>query len=192
MDAERLVVAGRRALAESRTALDIVAEAWQAVSLAQAIGNHLALCGPRELRSEARGLSEIGGRGGAAGLDHPALRTGGMRAAQLSGIADMRGTLVALGVLLGEMGIALVGVACDTDEEGLYWQCIEAIDAADESSDRIHVMLRRLAVRERTRPPDGDGGTRRRRVDTRATGPADHAHDRTGRGNPADSAAASS
>ncbi|GAA2490040.1 DUF6099 family protein [Streptomyces gobitricini] len=147
MEAERLIATGRRALADSRVALDIVGEAWQAQMLAQAIGNHLALAGPPELRGEARELSETGSRG-AAGPVHPA------RALRLSGIGSVRGTLLGLGALLGEVGIALVGVACATDEEGLYWQCIEAIDAADEAGDRVRVMLHRLVVRERTRPPD--------------------------------------
>ncbi|MEV6331139.1 DUF6099 family protein [Streptomyces sp. NPDC051909] len=156
MDAERLIATGRHALAESQVALDIVAEAWQAQVLAQAIGSRLALCGPMELRSEARGLSEtVGGRGA---VEHPALRTGGPRAAQLTGVGDTRAALTALAALLGEVGIALVGVACATDEEGLYWQCIEAIDAADEAGDRVRAMLRRLAAREaereRDRPPD--------------------------------------
>ncbi|MEU7296621.1 DUF6099 family protein [Streptomyces exfoliatus] len=148
MEAERLIALGRDALAESGTAQDIVAEAWQAQALAQAIGNHLALCGPQELRGEARGLSEIG--------EYQAWGAAGPRAAQLSEVADPQGSLTALGELLGEVGIALVGVAVATDEEGLYWQCIEAIDAADESSDRVRGMLRRLAVRdgERARPPD--------------------------------------
>ncbi|MER5962757.1 DUF6099 family protein [Streptomyces sp. NPDC002057] len=152
MDAERLVTLGRQALAESGTAQDIVVEAWQAQALAQAIGNQLALCGPQELRGEARGLSEIG--------EYPAWGAGGPRAARLSEVADPRGSLTALGELLGEVGIALVGVACATDDEGLYWQCIEAIDAADESSDRVRGMLRRLAVRdgERARPPDPASG----------------------------------
>ncbi|WP_370415413.1 DUF6099 family protein [Streptomyces fradiae] len=149
MEAERLIATGRHALAESRVALDIVAEAWQAQTLAQAIGSHLALCGPMELRSEARGLSEIGGGRGAVGPP---------RAAQLTTLGDVRAALTALGALLGEVGIALVGVACATDEEGLYWQCIEAIDAADEAGDRVRAMLRRLAIRERERerdrPPD--------------------------------------
>ncbi|MFF8277138.1 DUF6099 family protein [Streptomyces lateritius] len=152
MEAERLIAAGRHALAQSGTALDIVAEAWQAQALAQAIGSHLALCGPQEVRGEARGLSEIGGGQGA--IDHPVLRTGGPRAAQLTEVTDARVALTALGALLGEVGIALVGVACATDGEGLYWQCIEAIDAADESNDRVRGMLRRLAIRERDRPPD--------------------------------------
>ncbi|MEU6931056.1 DUF6099 family protein [Streptomyces sp. NPDC046385] len=152
MEAERLIATGRHALAESRTALDIVVEAWQAQVLAQAIGSHLVLCGPLELRSEARGLSEIGcGRGP---TDHPSLRGGVPRAAQLTEVADERGALTALGALLGEVGIALVGVACATDEEGLYWQCIEAIDAADEAGDRVRGLLRRLTLRERDRPPD--------------------------------------
>lgn len=153
MDAERLIGLSRHALAQSRAVPDIVAEAWQAQALAQAIGSRLALYGPQELRSEARGLSEIGGRGCGV-LDHPMVRSGGVRAAQLSEVVDARRTLIGLGVLLGDVGIALVGVACATDEEGLYWQCIEAIDAADESSDRVRGMLRRLAVRDSERPPD--------------------------------------
>lgn len=147
MDAERLIGVSRHALAESREVPDIVAEAWQAQALAQAIGSRLAVCGPPELRGEARGLSEIGGRGCGV-LDHPMVRSGGVRAAQLSEVADAWGTLTGLNALLGEVGIALVGVACATDEEGLYWQCIEAIDAADESSDRVRGMLRRIAVRD--------------------------------------------
>ncbi|MFJ8661953.1 DUF6099 family protein [Streptomyces sp. NPDC093795] len=152
MEAERLIALGRQALAESGTAQDIVVEAWQAQALAQAIGNHLALCGPQELRGEARGLSETG--------EYPTWGAGGPRATQLSEVADPSGALTLLGELLGEVGIALVGVACATDEEGLYWQCIEAIDAADESSDRVRGMLRRLAVRdgERARPPDAARG----------------------------------
>lgn len=147
MEAERLIATGRRALADSRVALDIVAEAWQAQMLAQAIGHHLALSGPPELRGEALSLSETGSRGGTS-PDHPA------RALRLTGMANVRATLLGLGALLGEVGIALVGVACATDEEGLYWQCVEAIDAADEAGDRVRMMLRRLAVRELARPPD--------------------------------------
>ncbi|MGW4238442.1 DUF6099 family protein [Streptomyces sp. NPDC004749] len=150
MDAERLIGVSRHALAKSADALEVIAEAWQAQALAQAIGNQLASAGPKELRGEARELGEAGGRG--CGLpDQPGLSLGGVRALQLTGVSDPRGTLTALGVLLGEVGIALVAVACDTDEEGLYWQCIEAMDAADESNDRVGGILRRLAARERER-----------------------------------------
>ncbi|MEU2182224.1 DUF6099 family protein [Streptomyces thermolilacinus] len=153
MDAERLITLSRSDLAESRAVPDIMASAWQAQCLAQAIGDHLALFGPREVRGEARGLGETGGRG-VVGPDHPARRPGASAASQLSEVLDPRGTLLALGALLGEVGMALVGVACATDEEGLYWQCIEAIDAADEAGDRVRVMLRRLPVPDRSRPPE--------------------------------------
>lgn len=166
MDAMRLIGVSRHALAESRAALDILAEAWQAQRLAQAIGGRLALSGPPELRGEARGLSEVGGRGSGA-FDGAALRNGELclaagvpprpRAAQLSEVADAHGALTGLGGLLGEVGTALVGVACATDEEALYWQCIEGIDAADESGDRVRGMLRRLTVRrEQGRSPSDD------------------------------------
>ncbi|MEU5285659.1 DUF6099 family protein [Streptomyces sp. CA-278952] len=154
MEAERVIEAGRRALAGSRGALDVMAEAWQAQALARAVGSRLALYGPVELRSEARALGEIGA--GCSALDHPTVLSGGARAAQLSEIADVRRSLAGLALLLSEAGIALVGVACDTGEDGLYWQCIEAMDAADESLERVHGMLRRLAERERER--DGPYG----------------------------------
>lgn len=88
-------------------------------------------------------------------LDRAALRGEGYapdlppRAAQLTEVTDARQALLGLQALLGEVGIALVGVACGTDDEGLYWQCIESIDAADESSDRVRAILRRMTVRER-------------------------------------------
>ncbi|GGX27068.1 DUF6099 family protein [Streptomyces chryseus] len=162
MDAVRLIGQSRHALARSRAARDILVEAWQAQALTQAIGGHLALTGPAELRGEARGLSETGGRGCGA-FDIPALWAEGMdgaggpprdarpRAAQMTQVTDARTALTGLGALLGEVGIALVGVACATDEEALYWQCIEGIDAADESSDRVRGLLRRFTVREQDR-----------------------------------------
>ncbi|MFF5444203.1 DUF6099 family protein [Streptomyces sp. NPDC012888] len=154
MDAVRLIAAGRHALARSGAAMDIVGEAWQAQALAQGIGGWLAVTGPPELRAEARGLGEAGGRGCAV-LDRAAARGEGTvpdqppRAARLTEVADLRQALLGLQALLGEVGIALVGVACATEDDGLYWPCIEAIDAADESSDRVRALLRRLAVRDR-------------------------------------------
>ncbi|MFF2330642.1 MULTISPECIES: DUF6099 family protein [unclassified Streptomyces] len=160
MEAERLVEVSRRALAQSRGTPDIIAEAWQAQALAQAIGSRLAADGPKELRGEARGLSETGGRSGGA-LDHPAARAAVARAVRLSEVGEPRATLAGLGALLGEAAMALVGVACETDEQGLYWQCMEAIDAADESMDRVHGMLRRLDERDRERQQDLERGRER-------------------------------
>jgi hypothetical protein len=155
MEAKRLIGVSRHTLAQSRAVPEMVAEAWQIQALAQAIGGWLASSGPLELKSEARELSEIGARGCGA-LDHPGVGNGGVRAAQLSEVDDVRAALIGLGVLLGEVGIALVGGACGTEEEGLYWQCIEAIDAADESSERVRGMLRKLAERDAERESEGE------------------------------------
>ncbi|MDJ0380181.1 DUF6099 family protein [Streptomyces sp. G-G2] len=154
MDAVRLIAAGRHALAQSGAAMDIVGEAWQAQALAQGMGGWLAVTGPPELRAEARGLGEAGTRGCGV-IDRAAVRGEGRmpdyppRAAQLTEVADVRQGLLGLQALLGDVGIALVGVACATDDEGLYWQCMESIDAADETSDRVRAILRRMTVRER-------------------------------------------
>ncbi|GAA3040533.1 hypothetical protein FHS39_004667 [Streptomyces olivoverticillatus] len=148
MDALRLIEATRRALVQAGEVPDIVVEAWQTQALAEAVGGHLALHGPFEARAAAGGLSEAGCRASGA-LRQAALRTGGLRAVQLTEVRDPWAALTALGELLGEVGIALVGVACACEEDAVYWQCIEAIDAADETSDRVGGLLRRLALRER-------------------------------------------
>ncbi len=147
MDAVRLIGAGRCALMRSGDPSETMTEAWQAHALAQAIGSRLAVSGPPELRGEALGLTELAGRGCGV-LGAPAFDIGSLRAAQLTGLGDARRALLDLGGLLGEVGIALVGVACAAPDEATYWQCMEAIDAADESRDRVLEMLRRLAVRD--------------------------------------------
>ncbi|WP_030792226.1 DUF6099 family protein [Streptomyces sp. NRRL S-920] len=158
MNAMRLIEANRRALARSEDPVAIVVEVWQSQALAQAIGSRLAVAGPPELRGEALGLSEVGGR--ACGLlDAPRLGTEDIRAARLTETGDAQEVLLALDQLFGEVGIALVGVAMGAADEAVYWQCMEAIDAADESRDRVLEMLRRLAVRERGLPePDSAAG----------------------------------
>ncbi|KUN40493.1 hypothetical protein AQJ30_05315 [Streptomyces longwoodensis] len=125
-------------------------EVWQAHTLAQAIGSRLAVSGPPELRGEALGLTELAGRGCGV-LDTPDLDEGDLRAARLTELEDARETLLCLGGLLGEIGIVLVCLAGGVDE-GTYWQCIESIDAADESRDRVLEMLRKLAAREEALP----------------------------------------
>lgn len=160
MEAMRLIEAGRHALARSEEPSDIVAEVWQSQALARAIGSRLAIAGPPELRGEALGLSEGGGRGCGAALDTPGLGAESVRAARLTGIGRPHEVLRGLDELLGEVGIALVGVAMGADDEGVYWQCMEGMDAADESRDRVLEMLRRLAVREQGLPePDSAAGS---------------------------------
>ncbi|MFJ3641272.1 DUF6099 family protein [Streptomyces sp. NPDC090108] len=147
MEAIRLIEASRRALTGGADAAETMAEVWQAQALAQAIGSRLAVSGPPELRGEALGLTELAGRGCGV-LDPPELDPGDLRAAQLTELTDARQTLLRLGGLLGEVGIALVGMASAASDETTYWQCMEAIDAADESRDRVLEMLRKLAARE--------------------------------------------
>ncbi|MCI3933598.1 DUF6099 family protein [Streptomyces sp. AN091965] len=155
MDAMRLIEATRCALARSQEPAAIVAEVWQSQALAQAIGHRLAVAGPPELRGEALGLSELSGRGCGL-LDPPRSQAEEIRAAGLTEIGDAHDTLLGLGALLAEAGIALVSVAMGAEDEGLYWQCMESIDAADESRDRVVEMLRRLAARERTLSDESD------------------------------------
>ncbi|MCL6673167.1 MULTISPECIES: DUF6099 family protein [Streptomyces] len=156
MDAVRLIVTSRRALAMGGGAPETLREVWQAQALAQAIGSRLAVAGPPELRGEALGLTELAGRGCGV-LDAPQLAAGDLRAAQLTELGDARQALLCLGGLLGEVGIALVGLACAADDEATYWQCMEAIDAADESRDRVRDMLRKLAEAEQ-RLPEREAG----------------------------------
>ncbi|MFE1955958.1 MULTISPECIES: DUF6099 family protein [Streptomyces] len=163
MEAVRLIGVGRRALAQSQDAPDIMREAWQAQALAQAVGSRLAMLGPAELRGDALSLSEAGARG-SGGSAGPVVGAGGIRAAQLTELGDARGALLELGALLGDVGIALVGVASESFEEGAYWQCMEAIDAADESRDRVLEILRRL--------PERDDGRLTDRGRSRGGGPA--------------------
>lgn len=148
MEAVLLVEASRQALARCTTVPEIVAEAWQAQALVEAVGALLAMSGPPALRPEALDLREAGRRG-CGSLHHELQGARGVRADGLSRIRDPRCALTALGGLLGETGVALVGVAVAAAEEGLYWQCIEAIDAADESGDRVSGLLRGLALPER-------------------------------------------
>jgi len=159
MEAMRLIEASRHALARSQDPSEIVAEVWQSQALAQAIGNRLAIAGPSELRGEALDLSEVGGRGCGV-LDAPGLGKESIRASRLTGIGQVYEVLRGLDELLGEVGIALVGVAMGAEDEGVYWQCMESIDAADESRDRVLEMLRTLAVREQRLPePDSAAGS---------------------------------
>ncbi|MFF4757660.1 DUF6099 family protein [Streptomyces sp. NPDC001292] len=151
MDAVRLILASRRALAGSGEAPAILAEVWQAQALAQAIGSRLAVSGPPELRGEALGLTELAGRGCGV-LDAPDLDPEDLRAARLTALDDARQALLSLDLLLGEAGIALVGIASSAADEATYWQCMEAIDAADESRDRVREMVRKLAAREEAPP----------------------------------------
>ncbi|MGW0608615.1 DUF6099 family protein [Streptomyces sp. NPDC002644] len=143
MDAARLIEVARRALAVSEEPQAVLAEVWQAHALAQAVGSRLAVSGPPELRGEALGLTELAGRGCGAlgpapfGAEH-------LRAARLTSVGEPFAVLEALGELLSEAGIAMIGLAPAAADDDTYWQCMESIDASDESRDRVLQMIRRL------------------------------------------------
>lgn len=143
MDALRLVEAGRHALGEACGPQDIVAEAWQAQALVEAVGGHLAANGGLGVQAAAFALAAAGGQGCGA-LHHPGLRPDRIRAVDLSGIEDSGAALRALRKLLDEVGVALVALACLAEEEPDYWECIDAVDAVDESKDRLADVLRLL------------------------------------------------
>jgi len=147
LDAVHLIKATRHALVECGSVREIIAEAWQAQALVEAVGSHLARSGPQSVRAEAMGLSEAGGRA-CRSSENSEERSADSRAARLSEIQDPRCALLDLSGLLVETGVALVLVAVTADREGLYWHVIEAIDAVDESEDRVTAILRRLEPQE--------------------------------------------
>ena len=148
MEAVRLIEDTRQGLAHSTVVADVVGEVWQVQALAEAVGSHLAMTGPPAVRAEAVLLGEAGMHG-CVSMRHDGRAGEGVRAARLTRVDDLHDTLTRLATLLGESVAALVGVSVSAEEEGLYWQCIEAIDAADESADRVAGMLRGLALPER-------------------------------------------
>ncbi|MEV5887206.1 DUF6099 family protein [Streptomyces sp. NPDC052020] len=156
-----LIATCRHALAQSPSTENILTEALEAQALVQAIGAALAATGPANLRSGARGLAEAGSRGcGAIDRDAAVWATRVPRAAMLTGVSDLARTLEALAGLLGDVGIALVEVATRViDDESVYWRCVEAIDAADESSDLVRGLLRRLVDLDRESLASGAGGS---------------------------------
>jgi hypothetical protein len=146
MDAARLVAEAERAIGREPQPADVIAEAWQAYELTDAIGRLLA-----EERGRATEGARLGERG--AGLDPgrtvpragpvpvvSVTQVGPPRASRLTTVREPTRTLQALRVLLGEIGIALVGLISAACDEETYWQCVEALDAVDEAKDRVQVL----------------------------------------------------
>ncbi|MEU3463248.1 DUF6099 family protein [Streptomyces sp. NPDC006733] len=143
MDAVRLILATRHALGQAGQVEDLITEAWQAQALAEALGGHLAVHGPPELRAVDRSAGEAGG--GACGQSWlsalPGPRSETVRASILTGVREPARALEEIRDLLTELGAVLAGVARSADEAGAYWQCIDALDAAEDSKDRVCALL---------------------------------------------------
>lgn len=165
MDAARLVAEAERSMGRDRGPENVIAEAWQAYELTDALERWLgekpgvpaASGSPEERRGQAGAGDRRAGPAGScagAGARDPggtALRAGPapmmsptgagpLRAARLSAVRDPAGTLRALRVLLGEIGHALVGLITTAADEDAYWQSIEALDAVDEAKDRVRAL----------------------------------------------------
>jgi Family of unknown function (DUF6099) len=152
MDAWRLVEEAREELAEAGGFREIVAEAWQAQALAEAVGGHLAAHGGIGVQAAAFALADAGGRGCGA-LHPPGARDGRARSVRLTAMRDPAATLTALRRLLDEVGVALVGMACAAEDEAGYWQCVDAVDAVDETKDRLAEVVRLLEAAVPGEPP---------------------------------------
>jgi len=154
MDAARLIAVTRRALAEACDAGTVIEECWQAQALVQAVGCLLAVQGAPELRPAARALSDaVGQVRGLAPARGRRSRT--PRAAGLSGVRDLTRSLRQLLAILGEVSAALVVITGESEQEAVYWQGIGALDAVDESADRVRALLQQHQAR---RPDETCGG----------------------------------
>ncbi|MEW1859135.1 DUF6099 family protein [Streptomyces sp. NPDC088194] len=148
MDAARLVAEAERAMGRDPQPDDVIAEAWQAYELTEAIGRLLAEVWGREAeggRPGERGAARDPGRTVSRAGPAPvvsATRVGPPRAARLSTVREPGGTLRALRALLGEIGLALVELISSACDEKTYWECVEALDAVDEAKDRAQVLAR--------------------------------------------------
>ncbi|WUH90171.1 DUF6099 family protein [Streptomyces sp. NBC_00433] len=161
MDAARLVAESERVMRGAPQPEDVIEEAWQAGELVEALDRLLAAGQQRSAaETEGAGTARAAGTawaamtGGRAGPVLAAAGAGPPRAARMTAVRDPAGTLRALRVLLGEITDALVGLTCAVQDEGAYWQCIEALDAVDEAKDRV----RALARGERMPGEPGTGG----------------------------------
>ena len=158
MDAARIVAEAERSMGRNRQPENVVAEAWQAYELTDAISRLLGGGGEDGAEGDdlGRGAPTAGcggsgtcGGGGdsrwSASRAGPqpvvsAAGAGPSRAARLTAVRDPTGTLRALRVLLGEIGLALVGFIGAAVAEEAYWQYIEALDAVDEAKDRVRAL----------------------------------------------------
>jgi hypothetical protein len=167
MDAARLVAEADRAMRADPQPERVIAEAWQAYELTEAVGrligeerartrgggresDHGAERGRREEREHV-GVPALRGPGPAPAREVAATGAGPPRAARLTGVRDPAGTVRALTALLSQIGLALVDVTSAAEDETAYWECIEALDAVDEAKDRARALARVL------RAEAGDG-----------------------------------
>jgi len=157
MDALRLIKTARHALAEARTVPDVLAEAWQAGLLTEAVGARIAEREDGEIAALGQLLCDAGAHSVSC-LDQPptgpvaddgtdpewsrADWVGTGRAGRLDEVGELEPVLEELGRLLHEVAETLVVLACGADAESLYWRCIDGVDAGAECKDLVAELLR--------------------------------------------------
>ena len=156
MDALRLIKSTRHGLSEARSVPQVLAEAWQACALIEAVALVLALeltettvldgggCGATEI---ARAVAEAAGHGAACVGRPPDDGAGPSRAERLSVLADLSATVRELRILIQETAEALIVVACGAAEQELYWRCIDSVDASTDAQSTSEDDLRRTRLR---------------------------------------------
>jgi hypothetical protein len=162
MDAARLVAEAERTMRGCPRPEDVLAQAWQACELTEAVGLVLAQGvqpggeppGEPGRRAKDPGSAAPGSAAGpepdaeAGSSTGPGAPTdvptgaGPPRTARLTVVRDAPATLQALRVLLTEIAHALVALTGSAEDESAYWQCIEALDAVDEARDRVLALAR--------------------------------------------------
>jgi len=163
MDAARLVAQAERTLGGDPRPEEVIAEAWQAYELTEAVvrmvrGGHRPGLGdgtPAVSRDESTGGSGEAACGASAAPSDPsptevaavsstAVLTGAgvSRVARLTTVRHPAQTVPALESLLGEVGQALIGLIGTAADEQAYWHCVEALDAVEEAKDRLRSLGR--------------------------------------------------
>jgi hypothetical protein len=161
MDAARLVAQAERAIGGDPGPEAVIAEAWQAYELTEAVvrlvrGSRRAAAPPG---TGGPDVADGDGRGAGAGRDapadpvrsadgsgasHTAVMTGAevSRATRLTTVRDPERIVPALEALLADVGQALVGLIGTAADEQAYWHCVEALDAVEEARDRLRTLGR--------------------------------------------------
>jgi hypothetical protein len=135
----------RRELARASAKDEVRSAVSMALSLGLVVGANLAVRGPVRLRGEALRLSEFCGRGREVFTNGFHFSVPDFHSVGLTDGDDLPKILRDTAGLLGEAGIAVIGLACTADEEAMYWSLMETIDALDQARDRTVEMLRRLS-----------------------------------------------
>ena len=167
MDALRLIKSTRHGLTEARSVPQVLAEAWQACALVEAVAMVVALeltelavrdgagCGAAEI---ARAVAEAAGHAAVCvGRPPDDDGVGPSRAERLTVLVELAVTVRELRILVQETAEALIVLACGATEQELYWRCIDSVDAAAECQDLATQLLRAVdpACRE-LQPAAGD------------------------------------